>query len=137
METPIVYSWVYMPRLNLMPKQKIIPSTLSPQTKSKGRSFATMAGSSGIGNTNYTVYNNSAGIMWNISDVNMLNPPNVTDFDYDYQMPNSTLGPGRESWASCKEWTAAQHSLFQTANFFFAAAFLVPSSFKQSVLLVR
>ncbi|XP_019773432.1 blood vessel epicardial substance-A isoform X1 [Dendroctonus ponderosae] len=37
----------------------------------------------------------------------------------------------------CKEWTPAQHSLFQTANFFFAAAFLVPGSFKQSVLLVR
>lgn len=42
-----------------------------------------------------------------------------------------------ESWAMCKEWTPAQHSLFQTANFFFAAAFLVPGSFKQSVLLVR
>jgi hypothetical protein len=38
---------------------------------------------------------------------------------------------------SCVEWEAAQHSLFQTANLFFAAAFIVPRSFKQSLLLLR
>ncbi|GLH03039.1 Blood vessel epicardial substance [Gryllus bimaculatus] len=37
----------------------------------------------------------------------------------------------------CLEWEAAQHNLFQTANLFFAAAFLVPRSFKQSLLLLR
>ncbi|XP_067011153.2 popeye domain-containing protein 2-like [Anabrus simplex] len=37
----------------------------------------------------------------------------------------------------CLEWEAAQHNLFQTANIFFAAAFLVPRSFKQSLLLLR
>lgn len=38
---------------------------------------------------------------------------------------------------SCVEWEAAQHNLFQTANLFFAAAFIVPRSFKQSLLLLR
>ncbi|XP_049768100.1 blood vessel epicardial substance-like [Schistocerca cancellata] len=37
----------------------------------------------------------------------------------------------------CLEWEAAQHNLFQTANLFFAAAFLVPRSFKQSLLVLR
>ncbi|XP_069686354.1 uncharacterized protein [Periplaneta americana] len=37
----------------------------------------------------------------------------------------------------CVEWEAAQHNLFQTANLFFAAAFIVPRSFKQSLLLLR
>jgi hypothetical protein len=43
----------------------------------------------------------------------------------------------KEGDASCVEWEAAQHSLFQTANLFFAAAFIVPRSFKQSLLLLR
>jgi hypothetical protein len=42
-----------------------------------------------------------------------------------------------EGDASCVEWEAAQHNLFQTANLFFAAAFIVPRSFKQSLLLLR
>ncbi|KAH0949603.1 hypothetical protein HN011_004712 [Eciton burchellii] len=37
----------------------------------------------------------------------------------------------------CAEWEAAQHKLFQAANLFFAAAFLVPRSFKASVLALR
>ncbi|XP_046484771.1 blood vessel epicardial substance-A-like isoform X1 [Neodiprion pinetum] len=37
----------------------------------------------------------------------------------------------------CDEWEAAQHKLFQAANIFFAAAFLVPRSFKASVLALR
>ncbi|KAJ8966697.1 hypothetical protein NQ314_003347 [Rhamnusium bicolor] len=60
------------------------------------------------------------------------NLTNSSEFDYDYQMFNGTADD-----ESCKEWTPAQRNLFQTANFFFAAAFLVPGSFKQSVLLVR
>ncbi|KAJ8920999.1 hypothetical protein NQ315_015795 [Exocentrus adspersus] len=71
---------------------------------------------------------------WNHSDF-FYNLTNTTEFDYDYQMFNGTAD--EDSWSSCKEWTPAQHNLFQTANFFFAAAFLVPGSFKQSVLLVR
>ncbi|XP_050306885.1 blood vessel epicardial substance-B-like [Anthonomus grandis grandis] len=82
--------------------------------------------------TNYTYLENLS--IWNTSDF-YYNVSNSTELDYDYQMMNGTIDDA--SWATCKEWTPAQHSLFQTANFFFAAAFLVPGSFKQSVLLVR
>lgn len=37
----------------------------------------------------------------------------------------------------CDEWEAAQHKLFQAANLFFAFAFLVPRSFKASILALR
>ncbi|XP_043467744.1 blood vessel epicardial substance-like isoform X2 [Leptopilina heterotoma] len=37
----------------------------------------------------------------------------------------------------CDEWESAQHKLFQAANLFFAAAFLVPRSFKASILALR
>lgn len=70
---------------------------------------------------------------WNSDFYNLTN---TSDYDYDFQTFNTT-GPVSTSWALCKEWTPAQHPLFQTANFFFAAAFLVPGSFKQSVLIVR
>lgn len=87
---------------------------------------------------NYTTVETLNVSTWNGSDV--LNTTNVTDYalDYDYQLLNSSTATTSEDiWVSCKEWTAAQHTLFQTANFFFAVAFLVPGSFKQSVLLVR
>ena len=61
----------------------------------------------------------------NISVVNETNASIVT-----------TLIPD-EGDVSCVEWEAAQHNLFQTANLFFAAAFIVPRSFKQSLLLLR
>ncbi|XP_066246450.1 blood vessel epicardial substance-B-like [Euwallacea similis] len=80
-----------------------------------------------ITKSNYTERWNNTDFYYNVS--------NSTDLDYDYQMMNGTIDDS--PWAACKEWTPAQHSLFQTANFFFAAAFIVPGSFKQSVLLVR
>ncbi|KAF7268005.1 hypothetical protein GWI33_018806 [Rhynchophorus ferrugineus] len=82
--------------------------------------------------SNYTYLENL--VTWNSSDF-YYNVSNSSDLDYDYQMMNGTIDDS--TWSMCKEWTPAQHSLFQTANFFFAAAFLVPGSFKQSVLLVR
>ncbi|XP_060518626.1 blood vessel epicardial substance-B-like [Cylas formicarius] len=83
--------------------------------------------------SNYTYLENL--VHWNASDF-YYNVSNSSDLiDYDYQMMNGTIDD--TSWVMCKEWKEAQHSLFQTANFFFAAAFLVPGSFKQSVLLVR
>ncbi|KAK4879120.1 hypothetical protein RN001_007266 [Aquatica leii] len=92
--------------------------------------------------TEYTTYSNTLLVdnnstMWNSSD--LLNITNTTDIltDYDYQMLNSTIPTTADSWESCKEWSSAQHSLFQTGNFFLAAAFLVPNRFKQSVLLFR
>lgn len=84
-------------------------------------------------NHTYLADGNLTG-QWNHNDY-FYNLTNGTEFDYDYQMFNGTSD--EESWTLCKEWTPAQHNLFQTANFFFAAAFLVPGSFKQSVLLVR
>nr|CAI5829403.1 unnamed protein product [Callosobruchus analis] len=80
-----------------------------------------------LGSTNHTY--------WNSSDY-FYTTTNAPELEYDYQILNETTGEG--SWTgSCKEWTPAQHNLFQTANFFFAAAFLVPGSFKQSILIVR
>jgi hypothetical protein len=61
----------------------------------------------------------------NISVVNDTNVSDVTSLIRD------------EGDVSCVEWEAAQHNLFQTANLFFAAAFIVPRSFKQSLLLLR
>jgi hypothetical protein len=62
------------------------------------------------------------------SDISLANDTNVSAV--------TTLIPGDDD-ASCVEWEAAQHNLFQTANLFFAAAFIVPRSFKQSLLLLR
>ncbi|KAL1497062.1 hypothetical protein ABEB36_008087 [Hypothenemus hampei] len=91
-----------------------------------------------IGNLNVTkssyTYLDTMPATGNTSDF-YYNVSNSTELDYDYQMTNGTIDDS--SWTTCKEWTPAQHNLFQTANFFFAAAFLVPGSFKQSVLLVR
>ncbi|XP_045471390.1 blood vessel epicardial substance-A-like [Harmonia axyridis] len=72
---------------------------------------------------------------WNSSEI-FFNQTNSSDYDFESQFFNATKTTDRPPWA-CTEWNPAQHSLFQTANFFFAAAFLVPGSFKQSVLLVR
>ena len=54
---------------------------------------------------------------------------NGTQFEHD-------SGNGQVT-KSCGEWEPAQHNLFQLSNLFFAAAFLVPRSYKQSVLLLR
>lgn len=66
---------------------------------------------------------------------NSTNNSDIDVFDYNYRKFNGTHDD--DTWSMCKDWNPAQHDLFQTANFFFAAAFLVPGSFKQSVLLVR
>lgn len=61
--------------------------------------------------------------VWNGTQIN-----NVTE-----RLNATVLIPG----GYCDEWEAAQHKLFQAANLFFAAAFLVPRSFKASVLALR
>ncbi|KAF6211626.1 hypothetical protein GE061_012139 [Apolygus lucorum] len=38
---------------------------------------------------------------------------------------------------ACGEWEPAQHNLFQLCNFCFAAAFLVPRSYKQGIIILR
>ncbi|XP_063219900.1 popeye domain-containing protein 3-like isoform X2 [Bacillus rossius redtenbacheri] len=50
---------------------------------------------------------------------------------------NTTYEVPKQEVKFCEEWEAAQHNLFQTANIFFAAAFLVPRNFRQSLLLLR
>lgn len=94
-------------------------------------------------NSNYTLYPSNdmlaenTTLLWNNSALFNLTNNSDYNFDYDYQTLNVSVNPDDETWALCNEWSAAQHNLFQTANLFFAAAFLVPMSFKQSVLLVR
>lgn len=94
-------------------------------------------------NNNYTLYTpndmlaENTTLLWNNSALFNLTNSSDYNFDYDYQSSNNSINPDDETWSLCNEWTAAQHNLFQTANLFFAAAFLVPMSFKQSVLLVR
>ncbi|XP_020279164.1 blood vessel epicardial substance-like isoform X1 [Pseudomyrmex gracilis] len=61
--------------------------------------------------------------VWNSTEIN-----NVTE------KLNATV---LISGGYCVEWEAAQHKLFQAANLFFAAAFLVPRWFKASVLALR
>ncbi|KAG8042689.1 hypothetical protein G9C98_005324 [Cotesia typhae] len=51
------------------------------------------------------------------------------------QRLNSTVLPPLGGY--CDEWESAQHKLFQAANLFFAAAFIVPRSFKASVFALR
>ncbi|KAF7391958.1 hypothetical protein HZH68_011501 [Vespula germanica] len=62
--------------------------------------------------------------VWNGTEV----ADNVTE-----RLNATVLIPG----GYCDEWEAAQHKLFQAANIFFMVAFLVPRSFKASVLALR
>lgn len=50
---------------------------------------------------------------------------------------NRTSFPDGPPMRFCAVWEEAQHSLFQSANMFLAAAFIVPKNFKQNILLVR
>ncbi|KAK9503265.1 hypothetical protein O3M35_011873 [Rhynocoris fuscipes] len=51
---------------------------------------------------------------------------------------NSTYWPEIPQQARvCGEWEPAQHNLFQLSNLFFAAAFLVPRSYKQGLIILR
>lgn len=132
---------------NTIVSQTNFTTELSPSVKSKTMSVAATPASAFNVNTttlkfsrnNYSYENTTIStISWNNSVYNN-SLTNASDYDYDFQMfINGTAdGGGASSWTLCKDWTPAQHPLFQTANFFFAAAFLVPGSFKQSVLIVR
>ncbi|XP_034945749.1 blood vessel epicardial substance-like [Chelonus insularis] len=86
---------------------------------------------------NYSLAN-SFGVGYSLDDLNYTElwidvwnstvASNVTG-----RLNSTTLSSG----GYCDEWEAAQHKLFQAANLFFAAAFLVPRSFKASVLALR
>lgn len=140
MEVQMIQSRMHMQQPNKQLKTTKSPTTAKmPSARLPNQDFnASRMDPIGGNYSNYNGYfMDGNGSVWNITE--SFNFTNTTDFsvDYDFQMINSTVSPGDGSWGFCKEWTPAQHNLFQTANFFFAAAFLVPGSFKQSVLLVR
>ncbi|XP_057665400.1 blood vessel epicardial substance-B-like [Diorhabda carinulata] len=134
METTVILSRTYSSR--------IVPyktNFRSPRFKTRHEVKMSVSLNHSIANfseirENFNHSNETNMSYWNQSDF-FHNLTNNSELEYDYQMVNST--GKNDLWSSCKEWTPAQHNLFQTANFFFAAAFLVPGSFKQSVLLVR
>lgn len=64
-----------------------------------------------------------------------INATNYNISDYELINVNST-GLSHGFWF-CAKWVDAQQDLFQAANLCFAIAFLVPKSFKQSILIVR
>ncbi|RZC39702.1 Popeye domain containing protein [Asbolus verrucosus] len=126
MEVPLIQLRTHMSNRN------IILKTNFSEASTKEKSSPIMTPSNFNKNFTYLPENTT----WNNSDL-VYNLTNTSDYDYDFQTFNGSAGTETTSWALCKEWTPAQHPLFQTANFFFAAAFLVPGSFKQSVLIVR
>lgn len=125
------------------PKEKQLKpplTTTSPSTKMNfdfNRTVTSRFGSTSKTNFTYLIDVDTTTTRFNHSDY-FYNTTNISDidyFDYDYRKLNGTVDD--DSWSLCKDWIPAQHDMFQTANFFFAAAFLVPGSFKQSVLVVR
>ncbi|KAK0180117.1 hypothetical protein PV327_005791 [Microctonus hyperodae] len=87
---------------------------------------------------NYSHIANSLGVGYSLDDLNYtelwIDVWNHTEANNVTERLNSTaLPPG----GYCDEWEAAQHKLFQAANLFFTAAFLIPRSFKASVLALR
>lgn len=72
---------------------------------------------------------------WNDS---YLNSTNVTGYNVsDSELSNANNSSVQYGFWFCAKWVDAQQDLFQAANLCLAAAFLVPKSFKQSILLVR
>jgi hypothetical protein len=87
--------------------------------------------------TDFTVWTEE---LWNSSatpTLSLLVTTTQINLTNDTNVSTATDLIPEEGDASCVEWEAAQHNLFQTANLFFAAAFIVPRSFKQSLLLLR
>lgn len=62
------------------------------------------------------------------------NPP---DLNGTWNLTDESWNQTRHFPQFCDAWEAAQHNLFQTANLFFAASFLIPRNYKQNILLVR
>ncbi|XP_011300277.1 blood vessel epicardial substance-like [Fopius arisanus] len=87
---------------------------------------------------NYTEIVNSLGGGYSLDSVNYtelwIDVWNTTERSNTTARLNATILP---HGGYCDEWESAQHKLFQAANLFFAAAFLVPRSFKASVLALR
>ncbi|VVC96467.1 unnamed protein product, partial [Leptidea sinapis] len=72
----------------------------------------------------------NATLLFNITRLN-------STFDTDYELLNASSTDEHDNHWFCAKWTSAQQDLFQAANLCFAIAFLVPKSFKQSILVLR
>lgn len=141
MELFMIQSRAHLPQATTGKPRALTNATLTKSTKKPTTMTTTEDQFDSLSNitANYTLLLEDHNYtLWNNSDLlfNATNGSYYNSVDYDYQTLNASVPTTSETW-TCKEWTPAQHTLFQTANFFFAAAFLVPGSFKQSVLLVR
>ncbi|XP_057325929.1 blood vessel epicardial substance-like isoform X1 [Microplitis mediator] len=101
------------------------PTTSYPTESYSSFNYSSLANSFAVGG--YSLDDLNYTELW-IDVWNNTEATNVTE------RLNSTVLP---SGGYCDEWEAAQHKLFQAANLFFAAAFIVPRSFKASVLALR
>lgn len=138
MEFFMIQSRAHMPQATTGKPRALTNATLPKPTK-KSTAMTTEDQFDSLSNitANYSLLLEDQNYtLWNSSDLFNVTNSSYFSVDYDYQTLNASVPTTSEEW-TCKEWTPAQHTLFQTANFFFAAAFLVPGSFKQSVLLVR
>ncbi|KAL6266233.1 blood vessel epicardial substance-like [Pogonomyrmex barbatus] len=130
------------------PRQKMANTTDSPATTGGSLLSSSTTTPFTTSSTSAATYS-SEGYPFNYSGLPNLGGYSLDDFNYTElwsdvwngtEVSNVTerlnatvLMPG----GYCDEWEAAQHKLFQAANLFFAAAFLVPRSFKASVLALR
>ncbi|XP_077294217.1 uncharacterized protein LOC143916840 [Arctopsyche grandis] len=67
------------------------------------------------------------------NSTNLTTPYNFSDFE----LLNATNTSVPYGFWFCAKWVDAQQDLFQAANICFAVAFLIPKSFKQSILFMR
>ncbi|XP_015601976.1 blood vessel epicardial substance [Cephus cinctus] len=111
-------------------------SSLLSSTSSSNGPFSSSTTSSTTYNSDGYGYSNYSGYLF--GDLNYtelwVDVWNSTEVSNVTERLNSTIAP---PGGYCDEWESAQHKLFQAANLFFAAAFIVPRSFKASVLALR
>lgn len=81
--------------------------------------------------------NSDEGLSWNGSYFTS-NGTNYTALNIsDFELLNVNNSSVQYGFWFCAKWVEAQQDLFQAANLCFAVAFLIPKSFKQSILIVR
>lgn len=125
----------------------------TPSTVNTGRDFAcSTSGNNCTGNTTTISVEESANMLQNSTttpDQLLLSADRYYNFyAYDYNATETTAlffplngstiaGPGRPFEKSSCQWIPAQQSLFQFSNICFLTAFIVPRSYKLSVLSLR
>ncbi|XP_077267794.1 popeye domain-containing protein 1-like isoform X1 [Temnothorax americanus] len=130
------------------PRQKMANTTDSPATAGGSLLSSSTTTSFPTSSTSTASYSNES-YTFNYSGLPNLGGYSLDDFNYTElwldvwngtEVSNVTerlnatvLSPG----GYCDKWDPVQHKLFQLANLIFAAAFLVPRSFKSSILALR